>query len=382
MIVGVPRETFPGERRVALIPAHVPGLKKAGFDVVVESGAGTEAGFVDSAYEEKGAEIVGERDAVFSRADLVAVVRGVGANPDAGRDDLGRIREGQMLLGFCDPLSDPESVKAFAGRKASLFAMEMMPRTTRAQSMDALSSMNSLAGYRAVLLAAEMLPKIFPLMMTAAGTLAPAKVFVVGAGVAGLQAIATARRLGALITAYDVRAVVREQVESLGARFADLGFEADASGQGGYAREQTEEEIRRQQEAMAKIVAESDVVITTAAVPGRKAPRIISAAMVSGMAPGSVVVDIAAERGGNCELTRPGETIVESGVRIAGPQNVAADVPYHASQAYSKNVSNFLTHVFRNGDGPNLEDEITSSTLVVHRGEVRDESVRKALGPS
>lgn len=382
MRIGVPKETFPGEKRVALVPAHLPQLKKAGFDVVVQAGAGLPAGFLDEEYRGKGATVVDSRDDVFRDAQVIAQVRSAGANPEAGVDDVARLREGQTIVAFCEPYGDAEVLRSHVSKGVRIFSMELMPRTTRAQSMDALSSAASLAGYRAVLEGAMNLRKIFPMMMTAAGTLSPAKVFVVGAGVAGLQAVATAKRLGAVVSAYDVRSVVREQIESLGGRFIELAAGApDAEGQGGYAREQSAEEIRQQQEAMAKVVAEQDVVITTAAIPGKKAPVLITADMVRRMAPGSVVIDIAAERGGNCELTRAGETVEENDVRIVGPTNVAAELATHASQAYSKNVTNFVTHVFPKGEESlDLDDEITAGALLAAGGEIRHAGVRGALG--
>ena len=340
MKVGAVKETFPGERRVALTPAVAPILKKAGFDLLIESGAGDSAGYADSAFADKGVEIVADRAAVFAAADVMAQVRSFGANPAEGRADLELLRADQIVIGMAEPLTAHDEIRELAARRVTLFALELVPRITRAQSMDVLSSMATIAGYRAVLLAAQSLPKMFPMMMTAAGTIAPAKVFIIGAGVAGLQAIASSRRLGAKVEAYDVRPAVKEQVESLGARFVEMDLEAGTSeDKGGYAREMNEEFYRRQRELMTRVIAEQDVVITTAAVPGKKAPILVTADMVHGMSPGSVIVDLAAERGGNCELTRPGETVVERGVSILGPQNLAADVPYHASQMYAKNMA-------------------------------------------
>jgi NAD(P) transhydrogenase subunit alpha len=381
MIVGVPKETYPGERRVALIPAHVPALAKAKAEVWVEAGAGVAAGFVDKAYEDKGARLVPTRRELFEKADLLAQVRGLGANPEAGRADLELLREGQALVAFLDPLGSPQAARELAGRGATVFAMELMPRITRAQSMDALSSMGTVAGYRAVLLGAEHLPKMFPMLMTAAGTLAPARVFIVGAGVAGLQAISVARRLGAVVHAYDVRPAVKEQVESLGAKFVDLGLETkDSEDKGGYAKAQDEAFYERQREVMTQVVAESDVVVTTAQVPGKRAPLLVTEAMVAGMAPGSVVVDLAAEQGGNCELTRAGEVVERGGVSVVGPVNVASSVPFHASQMYGKNVTTFLLHLIKDGELMlDLEDEITRGTLVARGGEVLHPAVKQAL---
>jgi NAD(P) transhydrogenase subunit alpha len=381
MIVGVVRETCPGERRVALVPNSVAPLAKAKLEVVVESGAGIEAGFTDEAYTAAGARIVPTRAEVFSQAHILLQVRALGANLEAGLTDLELIRPAHTVLGFCDPLGTPAAAQQVASRGCSLFSMELIPRITRAQSMDALSSMASIAGYKAVLLAAETLPKIFPMMMTAAGTITPAKVFIVGAGVAGLQAIASARRLGAVVEAFDVRSVVKEQVQSLGAKFLDLPLETgQAQDQGGYAKQLDESVYRRQQEMMLKAMAGNDVVITTAAVPGKKAPILVTAAMVEAMAPGSVIVDLAAERGGNCELTQPGKTIVHKGVTILGPTNLPATVPYHASLMYAKNISTLLLHLVKDGQlSIDPQDEITRETMVCQGGEVVQAKVREAL---
>ncbi|MFQ5691440.1 MAG: Re/Si-specific NAD(P)(+) transhydrogenase subunit alpha [Nitrospinota bacterium] len=382
MIVGIVKETFPGERRVALIPAQVPLLKKAGLEVLVETGAGEAAGFPEGEYREKEAQVADSRDKVFAEADVLLQVRTPGANPEAGRADLERFRSGQTVIGFCEPLTAGEVINDLAARGITLFALELLPRITRAQNMDTLSSMATVSGYKAVLLAAEAVPRMFPMLMTAAGTLSPARVFVMGAGVAGLQAIATARRLGAVVEAYDVRPDVKEQVESLGAKFVELPLEAEgAEDKGGYAKDLGEDFYRRQRELMAQVLAESDVVVTTAAVPGKKAPILITREMVAGMRPGSVIVDIAAERGGNCELTRPGETVVESGVTLLGPVNLPSTVPYHASQMFGKNVSTFLLHLVQDGAwNIDLEDEITRETLVARGGEVVHPKVREALG--
>ncbi len=381
MIVGIPKETFPGERRVALIPAVIAGLRRAGLEVLVEHEAGAAAGFPDPRYEEKGVRLA-DRAAVFAQADVLLQVRGPGANPERGAADLDLLRQGQVLIAHQEPLSETATVQRLAERGVTAFAMELMPRITRAQSMDSLSSMATIAGYRAVLLAAEALPRLFPMLMTAAGTLAPAKVFVVGVGVAGLQAIATARRLGAVVEAYDIRPAVAEQVRSLGAKFVEFDLEtAAAEDKGGYAREQSEEFLRRQQVEMGKVVAAHDVVITTAAVPGKKAPILVTADMVRGMQPGSVIVDLAAERGGNCELTRPGETTVEGGVTILGPLNPASDTPNHASQMYAKNITTFLLHLVEDGNLKlDLGDEIVQGTLLCRGGEVVHPRVRELLG--
>ncbi len=382
MIIGVPKETFPGERRVALVPAVIPTLAKAKCDVLVESGAGDAAFYPDAAYAEKGARIAATRAEVFASADAVFQVLGHGANDKTGRADLPLLRRDQVLIAFLRPLGSPETVKEIAATGATAFAVELMPRITRAQNMDALSSMSTVAGFKAVLLAASTLPRMFPMLTTAAGTIPPARVLVVGAGVAGLQAIATARRLGAVVSGYDVRPAVKEQVQSLGAKFVELPLEtAGAEDAAGYARAQDEAFYRRQRELMARVVAESDVVITTAVVPGKKAPVLITAEMVRSMAPGSVIVDLAAERSGNCELTRPDETVVKHGVTIIGPVNLASTVPYHASQMYARNLTAFFLHLAKSGTIElNLEDEITRETLLTRGGEVVHPRVRELLG--
>ncbi len=382
MIVGVPKETFPGERRVALIPASVPALTKAGFEVWVQAGAGLEAGFGDAEYQDKGAHIVSSREDVFQKADVILQVRTLGANPQQGMDDLQRMHEGQVIIGFMEPLTAVEPLQELARRNVQAFAMELIPRITRAQSMDALSSMATIAGYKAVLLAANHLPRMFPMMMTAAGTIVAARVFVVGAGVAGLQAIATARRLGAVVQAYDVRPAVKEQVMSLGAKFVELALEtAEAEDKGGYAKAMDEEFYRKQREMMTRVVAESNVVITTAAVPGKKAPILITEEMVKGMQQGSVILDLAAERGGNCELTRPGEVVETHGVTIVGALNLPATIPYHASQMYSKNIQNFLLLMAKEGKLEiNLEDEILRETLVTQHGRIVNARVKEIFG--
>ena len=382
MKVGVVRESLPGERRVALIPDSVTPLAKAGLAVVVERGAGLAAGFSDEAYQAKGATLLDSRADVFAAADIVVQVRCLGANLEAGITDLGLMRKDQVLIGFADPLGSPAAAQQIAARGTTLLAMELIPRISRAQSMDALSSMATIAGYKAVLLAAETLPKMFPMLITAAGTLSPAKVFIVGAGVAGLQAIASARRMGAVVEAYDVRTVVKEQVLSLGAKFLDLPLDAGASqDQGGYAKQLDEGFYRRQRELMLKAMAGNDVIITTAAVPGRKAPTLVTAEMVQAMAPGAVIVDLAAERGGNCELTVPGETVVRHGVTILGPTNLPATVPTHASQMYARNVTTLLVYLVKAGKLTlDVEDEIVRETLVTFEGDVLHPKVREILG--
>ena len=379
--VGIVSEASPGERRVATVPAAVAVLKKTGAELVMEAGAGLRAGFPDSEYAEKGVRIAGSREEVFAAAEVILQVRSPGANPETGGADLALLRPGQTLIGFGEPLTAIDAARALAQRGVSFLAMELMPRITRAQSMDALSSMATVAGYKAVLIAADALPRMFPMLMTAAGTIAPARVLVLGAGVAGLQAIATAKRLGAVVSGYDIRAAVKEQVESLGARFVVLDIEAAAAeDKGGYAKAMGEEFYRRQRELMAGVMAGQNVIITTAAVPGKKAPILITREMAARMAPGSVIVDIAAERGGNCELTRPGEVVEAGGVRIFGPVNLPSTVPYHASQMYARNIATFLKYLIKDGRlALDREDEIVRETLVTHAGEVVHPRVREAM---
>jgi NAD(P) transhydrogenase subunit alpha len=381
MKLGVPKETFPGEDRVAIVPAVLPVLKKLGLDVVVEHDAGLAAGFPDASYAEQQA-VVGTRADAFS-ADILAQVRAPGANPAAGAADVAGLHQDQLVIGFAEPLTALDSAEAVARTGAMLAAMELVPRITRAQSMDALSSMATVAGYKAVLLAASALPRMYPMLNTAAGTVAAARVFVIGAGVAGLQAIATSRRLGARVEAYDVRDAVKEQIQSLGARFVELPIDAgDAQDKGGYAKAQDESFYRRQREMMMKTVAQTDVIITTAAIPGRKAPILITGEMVAAMPRGSVIVDLAAATGGNCELTKADRTVVEHGVTIMGPTNLPATVPYHASQMYARNVVTLVQHLVVRQKGPdgkasgppalviNLEDEITREVLVTRGGQI------------
>ncbi len=378
MIVGVPKETYPGERRVALIPAVVPNLAKAGLEVIVESGAGLQAGYTDAAFTDKGAKIVPDRAAVFSQADILTQVLCYGSNDVTGKADLPLLRRGQALIGFLRPFGSQEIVQQIAQAGVTAYSIEFMPRTTRAQSMDALSSMATCCGYKAVLLAAETSPRIFPMMTTAAGTITPARVFVIGAGVAGLQAISTARRLGAVASAYDMRPAAKEQVQSLGGRFIELPIEAkDAQDARGYGTAQDETFYARQRELLTRVVADSDIVITAAVIPGKKSPVLITAAMVKGMATGSVIVDLAAERGGNCELTRSGEVIVEHGVTIIGTINLASTVPYHASQMYARNLTNYLLYMVKDGKlQQNMQDEIIRETMITNSGEIVNARVR------
>jgi len=377
----VPKETYPGERRVALVPMVIPALVKAGFEVVVQAGAGIGAGYPDSRYIEKGAKVLAERAAVFAAADIMTQVLCYGSNDVTGREDLPLLRSGQVLVGFLRPLGSAEIIQQIASAGITAFSVELIPRTTRAQSMDALSSMATLCGYKAVLIAADNHPRIFPMLTTAAGTITPARVLVIGAGVAGLQAIATARRLGAVASAYDLRPAAKEQVQSLGGRFVELPIEAkDAQDAGGYARAQDETFYQRQRELLGRVVQESDVVITAAVVPGKKSPVLVTREMVEKMEPGSVILDLASERGGNCELTKTGETVVEYGVTIIGAINVASGVPYHASQMYARNITAFLQHLVKDGKlRLDLEDDIIRETLVTHAGQVVNSRVREAF---
>src|SRR6186997_501677 len=361
MRIGVPKESAAGERRVALVPEIVGKLVPGGFEVLVERGAGEAASFPDADYEEAGARMVADP---WSEADAVVKVQ------KPSEEEAGRLREGQVLIGFLQPLTDPEGVERLAQRGVVAFAMESIPRITRAQPMDALSSQATESGYKATLLAAERLPKFFPMLMTAAGTVAPAKVLVLGAGVAGLQAVATARRLGAVVTGFDVRPAVREQIESLGANWLDLGVVGEETA-GGYAAELTEEQQRQQQEGLEGRLPEFDVVITTALIPGRPAPRLIPASAVAAMRPGSVVVDLAAEAGGNCELTEPGEAVVRESVTILGYTNVPSTMPFHASQLYARNVAALLHHLAPEGTlALDWDDEITAGACVTRQQEV------------
>jgi NAD(P) transhydrogenase subunit alpha len=378
VIVGVPKESYPGERRVAIVPAIVPILAKAGFEVVVEVGAGEQAGYPDAAYVDKGAKILPDRASVFTAAEVIVQVLCYGSNDVTGKADLPLLRRNQVLLGFLRPFGSADVIQEIAAAGVTSFSVELVPRTTRAQSMDALSSMGTICGYKAVLLAAETSIRIFPMMTTAAGTITPARVFVIGAGVAGLQAISTARRLGAVASAYDMRVASKEQVQSLGGRFVELPIEAkDAQDARGYGTAQDETFYARQRELLTRVVAESDVVITAAVIPGKKSPVLITADMVKGMAPGSVIVDLASERGGNCELTRTGETVRQYGVTIIGAINLASSVPYHSSQMYARNISTFLAYMMKDGKLQlNQQDEIIRETMVTHGGEIVNTRVR------
>ena len=372
MIIGIPREIFPGERRVAMVPAVVPILTKAGLEVIVEAGAGTSAGFPDPEYIARGAKIVPARAEIFQTADIILQVLCHGSNDATGKEDLPLLRRDQILVGFLRPLGSIETIREIAERGVTSFSVELMPRTTRAQSMDALSSMATISGYKAVVVAANLLPRLFPMMTTAAGTITPARVLIVGAGVAGLQAIATAKRLGAVVSAYDMRAASKEQIQSLGGRFVELPIEAqDAQDARGYGRAQDDAFYNRQRELLGQVVSQSDVVITAAVIPGKKSPVLVTRKAVARMAPGSVIIDMAAERGGNCEVTRPGELIVEDGVTIIGWFNLASTVPYHASQMYARNLSAFLLHLVKDGKlALNRNDEIIRETLLTTGGEI------------
>jgi NAD(P) transhydrogenase subunit alpha len=379
MIVGVPRESFPGERRVALVPAVIPVLAKAGLEVIVQAGAGIEAGYPDADYVAKGAKIIADRAEVFRAADIIVQILCYGSNDQTGKADLPLFKRDQILIGFLRPLGNIETVQGIASAGVTSFSVELMPRTTRAQSMDVLSSMGTIAGYKAVVIAADKLPRLFPMLTTAAGTITPARVFIIGAGVAGLQAIATARRLGAITSSYDMRPASKEQVQSLGARFVELPIEAkDAQDAGGYAKAQDESFYLRQRQLLKEVVTQSDVVITTAVIPGRTSPILVTKEMVEGMAPGSVIVDLASERGGNCELTKLGEVVVEHGVTIIGWINLASTVPYHASMMYAKNITAFLVHMIKDGKFQfNSEDQIMRETILTRGGEIVNPRVRE-----
>ncbi|HET6304515.1 MAG TPA: Re/Si-specific NAD(P)(+) transhydrogenase subunit alpha [Myxococcota bacterium] len=379
-MIAVPKETAPGERRVALVPEVVRALVKDGFQVAVETGAGAAAGFPDALFRDAGASLAPDAAALLASADLVVKVRPPRALD--GRHEVDLLRPGSILLGFLRPLDEPELAAKLAARGVSAFAMELMPRITRAQAMDALSSQATIAGYRAVLLGASVLPKIFPMLVTAAGTLSAARVFVVGAGVAGLQALATAKRLGAVTEAYDVRPAAKEQVLSVGARFVELALEtADSEDKGGYAKAQSEEFYRKQRELLGERVRAADVVITTALVPGRRAPVLVEPEAVRGMRPGSVLVDLAAEQGGNCPLTQADRVVIENGVTILGPTNLPSEAPLHASQMYARNVSAFLRHLAPKAQlALDLSDELTRAPLLTHEGKLVNEAVQARLG--
>jgi NAD(P) transhydrogenase subunit alpha len=375
LLLGILKESTPGETRVALLPESLKTLLAQGITITVESGAGIGAGASDLTYTQAGVMVSADRASILSQSDLLPVVNAPGAA------DQAMLKSGAVVIGFLRPLEAPQALATAIALHVSLFSMELVPRISRAQTMDALSSMATVAGYKAVIDAASYLPRLFPMLMTAAGTIPPARVFVIGAGVAGLQAISTARRLGAVASAYDMRAASKEQVQSLGGRFVELPVEAkDAQDARGYGTAQDETFYARQRELLTRVVAESDVVITSAVIPGKKSPVLITADMVKGMAPGSVIVDLAAERGGNCELTRAGETVDANGVSIIGALNLAGTVPYHASQMYARNLTTFLTYMMKEGKLQlNTQDEITRETMVTRGGEIVNARVRDFL---
>ncbi len=383
MIIGIPREIKPGENRVAMTPGNIQVWKQKGVDFLVESGAGIAAGFMDDQYEAVGATVRNDRASIFAEADIIMQVQSFGANDVNGDDDLASIKAGQLIAGMMDPLGGPAISQKLAGTNATAVAMELVPRISRAQSMDVLSSMATLAGYKAVLLGASHSPLIVPMLMTAAGTLNPMRVLIMGAGVAGLQACATAKRLGGVVEAYDVRPAAREQIISVGAKPIELDLETDTSEDtGGYAKEQSEEFLARQQELLTQVLEEQDLVITTAAVPGAKSPILVTTAMVERMKPGAVIVDLAAERGGNCELTQLGETVVAHGVTILGPENLASTIATHASQMYGKNMEVLLGHLLDEDNNLKLdfEDEIIHETVIAHGGDVPHKRMRELVG--
>lgn len=384
MIIGVPKEICPGEKRVALIPANVAALVKKGREIIIEAGAGEASGYTDQEYVDAGAKIETDRGQLFNAAKVILQVQAPGSNTDNGDDDIAQLKEGQTVIGMMDPLANPGISQEYAKKGVSALSMELIPRITRAQSMDVLSSMATIAGYKAVLIGAEQAPRMFPMFMTAAGTIKPARVFIMGAGVAGLQAAATAKRLGAVVEAYDVRPAAREQILSVGAKPIELDLDTGAAeGSGGYAKEQGEDFLKRQRELMAEVLSEQDIVITTAAVPGAKSPILVTAEMVTKMKPGSIIVDLAAERGGNCDLTKLDEVVIsDNDVTILGPKNVPSTVPFHASQMYGKNVENLLNLLF-NDEGQlvlDFEDEIVSDTCIAFDKDVPQARIRDILG--
>lgn len=378
MKIAVARETVMGERRVALIPDTVSRLVKQGLEVLLEAGAGEAAYFSDADYEAAGATIISDTAQLWAEADVLLKV-----SPPQDQDgyaETSQLREGATLIGFLNPLGDPEGIQALARRRITAFSMELIPRTSRAQSMDALSSQASVAGYKAALVAATALPKYFPMLTTAAGTVRPAKVFVMGAGVAGLQAIATARRLGAVVEAFDIRPAVKEEVQSLGAKFVEVPLDEETVAEGGYARELSEAAKERSRQVVAAHIAQADAVITTAQVPGKKAPLLVTEEMIAGMKPGSVIVDLAADQGGNCAYTQAGRDVVRHGVTIIGPTNLPASVPVHASQLYAKNILTLLNHLIKDGELQlNFEDDIIAAACVTHEGDIRNTRIKDAL---
>jgi NAD(P) transhydrogenase subunit alpha len=376
--IAVAKEIVEGERRVALVPTTVAQLVNAGFEVWVEKGAGEKSFFPDTSYEEAGAKVIADAEKLWRESDVLLKVRAPYKREN--RNEVEMLHEGSVLIGFLNPFGNPTLIKEIAEKKITSFSLELMPRISRAQSMDALTSQASIAGYKAAIIGADTLGKFFPMLTTAAGTIAPAKVLVIGAGVAGLQAIATARRLGALVEAFDIRPEVKEEVESLGAKFLMVELEEETTAEGGYAKEVSEEAKRREREMLIEHVRQSDVVITTALVPGKKAPLLLTKEMVEGMKPGSVIVDMAAEQGGNCELTKAGKEVVYNDVTIVGPVNLPSSMPIHASQMYSKNISTFLLHLTKDGKlNLDFSDDIINSTCLTHEGIIRNEKVREAV---
>ena len=383
MIIGIPSEIKDGENRVAMSPENVLAFSSLGIKVLLQTEAGVAAGYADQSYVDAGASLMLDRGELFAAADIIVQVQGLGANTENGEYDLPLIKPGQLIVSMMDPLASPEAALAMANTGATAIALELVPRISRAQSMDVLSSMATLAGYKSVIIGASSSPRIFPLLMTAAGTLQPARVLIMGVGVAGLQACATAKRLGAVVEAYDVRPAAREQIISVGAKPIELDLDTgESEGAGGYAKEQGEDFLRRQRELMTEVVSKQDLIITTAAIPGAKSPILVTSEMVAAMKPGSVIVDLAAERGGNCELTQQGKTIVADGVTIVGPENVPSDLAFHASQMYGKNVQTFLELIIDETGNLNIDfdDEIIAGTLVAHEGEVPHPHMRKLLG--
>jgi len=382
VIIGIPSEIKTGEKRVAMSPANVQSLTDKSVKVLIQANAGSAAGYPDAEYTAAGATITADRAEIFASADIILQVQSFGSNNENSDDDLALIRKGQLIIGMMDPLASPQAAQAVAAKGATAIALELVPRISRAQSMDVLSSMATLAGYKAVLMGASAAPRIFPMLMTAAGTLKPARVLIMGVGVAGLQACATAKRLGAVVEAYDVRPAAREQILSVGAKPVELDLDTgESEGAGGYAKEQGEDFLRRQRELMTEVVAQQDIIITTAAIPGAKSPILVTEDMVKAMKPGSVIVDLAAERGGNCDLTEQGKTVVAHHVTILGPENVPSELAYHASQMLGKNMQTLLELILDDEGNLSLDfnDEIVAGTVVAHEGEVPHPYMRKLL---
>jgi len=382
VIIGIPSEIKAGEKRVAMSPANVQSLADKSVKVLIQADAGSAAGYPDAEYTAAGATVTADRAEIFASADIILQVQSFGSNNDNSDGDLALLRSGQLVIGMMDPLASPQAAQAVAKTGATAIALELVPRISRAQSMDVLSSMATLAGYKAVLMGASAAPRIFPMLMTAAGTLQPARVLIMGVGVAGLQACATAKRLGAVVEAYDVRPAAREQILSVVAKPVELDLDTgESEGAGGYAKEQGEDFLRRQRELMTEVVAQQDIIITTAAIPGAKSPILVTEDMVKAMKPGAVIVDLAAERGGNCDLTKQGETVVAHDVTILGPENVPSDLAFHASQMLGKNMQTLLELIVDEAGNLNLDfnDEIVAGTVVAHEGEIPHPHMRKLL---